>query len=396
MRALNSDLTSGERLLLGPGPSMVSPRVLRAMATPLVGHLDPVFLSMMSETREMLQALWATSSETTLAMSGTGSAGMETCFVNLIEPGDRVVVGVNGVFGERMCDVAARCGAEVVRVEAEWGRTIDPDAVKAALAQGKTKLVAVVHAETSTGVLQPLEEIARLAHEHGALCVADCVTSLGGTEVAIDAWGIDAAYSGTQKCLSAPPGLAPVTLGERALRALDARQRPVQSWYLDLRMIRNYWGEQRAYHHTAPISMMYALREALRLIHEEGLTARFARHSALSAALVSGLEAMGLELFAPAAYRAPMLLSVRIPKEIDDATVRKALLNEFHVEIGGGLGPIQGKVWRIGLMGESCRRDAIVTLLGALGSVLNRHGHRADVTAAFAAVDASLQAAGAH
>ncbi len=386
-----ADLQPGERILLGPGPSDVHPRVLRAMAQPLVGHLDPDFLSIMNEIRDLLQYVFETGNELTLAMSGTGSAGMETCLVNLLEPGDRIVIGVNGLFGQRMVDVARRCGADVVAVEAPWGRTLDPEAIGRALREGPpARAVAVVHAETSTGILQPLEEIGRLAHEHGALFVVDCVTSLGGAPVAIDRRGVDAAYSGTQKCLSCPPGLSPVTFGPAARARLAQRRQPVQSWYLDLTMIERYWADERFYHHTAPISMLYALREALRLVHEEGLEARFARHRRLGEALQRGLQALGLELFAEEGYRAPMLTTVRIPEGVDDLRVRRRLLGEFGIEIGGGLGPTKGRIWRIGLMGHSCHFRKLAFALGALASALSAEGFRCDADAAVAAARAVL------
>ncbi|HET7559131.1 MAG TPA: alanine--glyoxylate aminotransferase family protein [Limnochordia bacterium] len=386
------ELNVPQRVLLGPGPSDVDPRVLRSMSTPLLGHLDPEFLRIMDRSRAMLQALFGTNNRLTLAMSGTGSAGMETCLVNLLEPGDRIVVGVNGVFGTRLCEVARRCGAEVVAIEAPWGQVLEPEPFQKALAEKRTKAVAVVHAETSTGVLQPLEAIARSARAADALMIADTVTSLGGTAVALDEWGVDAAYSGTQKCLSCPPGLSPVSFGERAAAALAARKHKVQSWYLDLSLIQEYWGSARSYHHTAPISMLYALHEALRVCLEEGLPARFARHVRLSRALAAGLEALGLQLFADPNHRAPMLTTVRIPEGVDDATLRGRLLSEFGIEIGGGLGPVKGKIWRIGLMGYACRWPNVAALLGALGTLLSQSGHRCEAGAALAAAHAALDA----
>ncbi|MDQ7792905.1 MAG: alanine--glyoxylate aminotransferase family protein [bacterium] len=371
-----TDLSPPPRILMGPGPSDVDPRVLRALSAPLLGHLDPAFLEIMNEVMELLRHVFRTGNRVTFPVSGTGSAGMETVLVNLLEPGDRAVVGVNGLFGQRMADIAGRCGAEVIVVEAAWGDVIAPEAVEEALERsgGPVKLVAVVHAETSTGALQPIEPLAEVAHRAGALLVVDCVTSLGGCEVAVDAWDVDAAYSGTQKCLSCPPGLAPVTLNRRAEEILRARRHPVQSWYLDLTMITSYWGQERFYHHTAPISMMYALREALRLILEEGLDNRLRRHRLASAALVAGLEAMGLEAHVPVARRLPTLTAVKIPAGADDAGTRRALLREFGIEIGGGLGPLKGKIWRIGTMGYSCQRKNVFLLLTALESVLSRQG----------------------
>lgn len=375
-----------QRILLGPGPSDAHPRVLQAMAKPLIGHLDPAFIELMDHVQYCLRVLFGTESPITLPMSGTGSAGMETVFVNAIEPGDRVVIGVNGLFGERMCDVAARCGAEVVAVNAPWGEPLDPDDLRR-VADG-AKLIAVVHAETSTGVLQPLKPIREVADDVGAMLLVDCVTSLGGMPVDVDAIGIDLAYSGTQKCLSCPPGLAPVALSERALQALQNRKTKVASWYLDLTMLIQYWASGasgRFYHHTAPISMIYALAEALDLIMEEGLEARYERHKRLGNALQAGLTAMGLELFAREGYRLPMLTSVRVPEGLQEAQIRRALLDEYGVEIGGGLGQTQGKIWRIGLMGHSCQARNVVLLLTALGRLLTRAGIKVDFEAGIVA-----------
>jgi len=311
---------------------------------------------------------------------------MEACIVNLVEPGDAVVVGVNGVFGTRIADVIERAGGVAVRVEAPWGRVVRPEQVEAALRNcGRPKLVALVHAETSTGAWQPLADAARLAHEHGALFLADCVTSLGGAPVEIDGWGIDAAYSGTQKCLSCPPGLAPITFGPRALEVLHKRKTRVQSWYLDLTLLSQYWGEERVYHHTAPISMNYALREALRLVAEEGLEARFARHRKNHEALAAGLGALGLALAAEEGHRLPMLNAVTVPEGVDEARVRTRLLAEHGIEIGGGLGPMKGKVWRIGLMGESSRRAHVLAVLAALEDALRAERRRVSPGTALAA-----------
>lgn len=377
-----AELRPGTRVLLGPGPSDVDPRVLRAMATPMVGHLDPDFLRVMDDTRALLRAAFETENELTVAMSGTGSAGMETCLVNLLEPGDKAVVCVNGVFGQRMVDIVRRIGAEPIIVSAPWGRIIDAADVEKALAQGGVKLVALVHVETSTGVWQPIEDIAALAKAHDCLFVLDTVTSLGGVPVRIDAWGVDAAYSGTQKCLSAPPGLAPVTFSEKARQTLHARRRPVQSWYLDLTMIEQYWGDDRAYHHTAPVSMVYALREALRIAHEEGWEARRERHLRVGRALQAGLEAMGLTLLAQEGYRAPMLTTVAVPEGVDEAAVRSYLLAEYGIEIAGGLGEFKGRAWRIGMMGHSARKRNVQLVLAALGDALHRQGQKAPVEAA--------------
>jgi len=377
-----------ERLLLGPGPSEVHPRVLAALATPLVGHLDPAFIALMEETKRMLREVFGTTNELTIPISGTGSAGLEATIVNLVEPGDEVVIGVNGVFGTRLTDVAERAGATVVKAEAPWGQAISNDTIAAALAKTtKPRLVVLVHAETSTGVWQPLEDASRMAHERGALFVVDCVTSLGGCPVEIDRVDIDAAYSGTQKCLSCPPGLSPVTFGPRAVERLRARTRKVQSWYLDLTMLEKYWGEERVYHHTAPISMNYALYEALRVALEEGPEARFARHRLNHEALVAGLEALGLTMAVAVGERLWMLNSVRIPAGVDDAAVRKALLDEDHIEIGGGLGPMKGQTWRIGLMGESSRPANVTRLLAALGRLLPRQGFACDGAAGVTAAE---------
>jgi alanine-glyoxylate transaminase/serine-glyoxylate transaminase/serine-pyruvate transaminase len=376
------------RLLLGPGPSNVHPRVLRACATPLLGHLDPDFLALMEEMKSLLQLVFETENVLTIPISGTGSAGMEACLVNLVEEGDEVVVGVNGVFGARMADVVERCGGRVVPVEAPWGEIIEPEKVGQALIQcRRPKLVAVVHAETSTGAWQPLEDIGRLARGAGALFVVDAVTSLGGCPVRVDAWGIDACYSATQKCLSCPPGLAPVTLGAAALEALQRRRRKVQSWYLDLSLIGQYWGAERVYHHTAPITMVYALREALRVVLEEGLEPRFARHRRNHEALAAGLEAIGLRLTAQEGHRLWMLNSVSVPGGVDDAAVRRRLLAEHGIEIGGGLGPLRGRTWRIGLMGESSRRTHVLTLLSALSDVLDSEGFPVEPGAAVGAAE---------
>ncbi len=366
-----STLKVPARILMGPGPSDVAPAVLQAMANPLLGHLDPAFLEIMNEIMDQLREVFGTKNQLTMPMSGTGSAGMETAFVNVINPGDVAVVGVNGVFGQRMADVAQRCGAVVKTVEAAWGEAIDPNRIEEVLrSEDKVKLVAVVHAETSTGVMQPLEDISRLAHQYGALFLVDAVTSLGGIPVEVDRFGIDICYSGTQKCISAPPGLAPVTFSQRALDALDGLSDKVQSWYLDLSMIKGYWGQERSYHHTAPISMNYALREALRLILEEGLESTYRRHQILGGALQNGLEAMGLTMHVKEDIRLPQLTVVRIPGGVEDAAVRSRLLLEYGIEIGGGLGPLKGDVWRVGLMGHACRPKNVMTFLTALESIL--------------------------
>ncbi|HXG18186.1 MAG TPA: alanine--glyoxylate aminotransferase family protein [Methylomirabilota bacterium] len=388
------ELAPSPRVLLGPGPSNVHSRVLKAMSTPLVGHLDPEFLQLMEETKALLRAVFQTKNTLTLPISGTGSAGMETCFVNLLEPADEVIVGVNGVFGARMVDVIERCGARPVKIETEWGRVFTPEQVQAALKHcARPKLVALVHAETSTGAWQPLEEIATLVHAAGALFVVDTVTSLGGCPVKVDEWGIDACYSGTQKCLSCPPGLSPVTFGPAALEVVRKRKTKVQSWYLDLGMIEKYWGEERVYHHTAPISMNYALREALRLVLEEGLDARFRRHELNHEALAAGLVAMGLSLAAQEGHRLWTLNSVTIPAGVDDAAVRRQLLEEYSIEIGAGLGPLRGRIWRIGLMGESSTRSNVLLVLSALEEILRKQGYACAAGAGVSAAQAVYAAA---
>jgi len=368
------DINPGDRVLMGPGPSNVSARVLQAMSAPCIGHLDPYFLSVMDETQLLLKYLFQTENPFTIPISGTGSAGLETSFVNLVEPGEEVVVCINGVFGLRMADIVRRLGGQLIRVDGEWGRAIDPEAVRKAVRGKNPKVLAVVHAETSTGVCQPLEDIASIAHEAGALFLVDMVTSLGGIDVAVDRMGIDVAYSGTQKCISCPPGLSPITFGPAAIKALESRKSPVVSWYLDMSMLRSYWGAERKYHHTAPINMIYALREALRIIAEEGLKARFARHQLNHRALVAGIEAMGLAMLVPESERLPMLNAICIPEGVNDIKVRKALLNDFGIEIGGGLGDLQGKIWRVGLMGHSSSRRNVFLFLSVLETVLNAEG----------------------
>jgi alanine-glyoxylate transaminase/serine-glyoxylate transaminase/serine-pyruvate transaminase len=330
----------------------------------------------MNRTRELLKYTFRTENELTLPIAGTGSAGMEAAVDNLLEEGDEILIGVNGYFGERLSEMALRCGARVRRLEIPWGEVFQPEQIEQALRERPAKVVAIVHAETSTGALQPVPEIAEVAHRYGALLLLDAVTSLGGVPVEVDGWGVDACYSGTQKCLSCPPGLSPITFGPRAREALRARREKVQSWYLDLSLIEKYWGDERTYHHTAPISMNYAFYEALRLIHEEGLEARFARHRRNSAALWAGLEAMGIGLFVPPAYRLLTLNTVLIPQGVDDARVRSRLLNEHNIEIGGGLGVLKGRVWRVGLMGYSSRGENVLRFLGALEQVLQDEGFR--------------------
>jgi alanine-glyoxylate transaminase / serine-glyoxylate transaminase / serine-pyruvate transaminase len=364
------------RLLLGPGPSLVHPRVLHALSAPLLGHLDPAFLSVMNDIQSSLRTVFETEHRFTIAISGTGSAGMEASIVNLVEQGDSVIVGINGVFGTRLASVVDRCGGKTIPVEAPWGECIEPDAIEQALARsGPIKAVAIVHAETSTGAWQPLEDIAALCRRYDALFVVDAVTSLGGLPVGVDRLGIDVCYSGTQKCLSCPPGLSPFTMSERALAAVKGRRTRCQSWYLDISLIAEYWAEgSRAYHHTAPISMLYGLREALRLIEEEGLPARFKRHRTNSEALLAGLQELELVALPPAGRRLPMLNCVTVPPHIPEADIRAQLLSRYGIEIGGGHGPLKGKVWRIGLMGESSTEANVLTLLNALEALFLEGG----------------------
>ncbi|GAC1449952.1 MAG: alanine--glyoxylate aminotransferase family protein [Isosphaeraceae bacterium] len=374
------------RVLLGPGPSEVHPRVLAAMSMPLLGHLDPEFVALMDETQELLKYVFQTENRLTMAIAGTGSAGMEAVVVNLIEPGDRMLVCVNGVFGARMVDVAGRAGAEVSLIERPFGEVFDPEEVRTAVKKTRPKVVGIVHAETSTGAWQPLEEIARIAHEAGSLIAIDTVTALAGIPVEIDAWGIDAVYSGTQKCLSCPPGLSPVSFGPRAEEVIQSRKTKVQSWYLDMGMIQKYWGSDRVYHHTAPISMNYALREALALVVEEGLEERFARHRLNAEALKAGLAAMGMGVVSAEGHQLPQLTCVEIPEGIDDLTVRKRLLKDWGIEIGGGLGSLKGRAWRIGLMGHGSRRSHVTLVIGALETCLRDLGHSLVPGAGLAAV----------
>jgi len=363
------------RLLLGPGPSPVDERILQAMAAPLLGHLDPDFLHCMDDIQELLRFVFETTNRVTVPVSATGSAGMEAALVNPIEPGDEVVVCIHGVFGERMLDIVGRAGGRPTAVRAEWGTAIDPEQIRQALAScSKPKAVAIVHAETSTGVLQDLAGLSDMAQAHGALLIIDAVTSLGGHPVGVDRNGIDVCYSGTQKCLGAPPGLAPVTFSERALEVIRNRQSKVQSWYLDMSMVEKYWGGERTYHHTAPISMNYALREALRIVYEEGLEARWARHERNHRALVAGIEAMGLAMNVAPENRLWSLNAVRVPEGVDDARIRGRLLGEHNIEIGGGLGPLKGKIWRIGLMGSGSTRDNVRLVIEALRGALTAEG----------------------
>lgn len=391
------DLVPGPRILLGPGPSMADPRVLRALATPLLGQFDPEFTAIMTEVMELSRLAFRTANPRTFPVSGTGRAGLEAAIASVVEPGDRVVVGECGRFGLLLVEIAERCGAEVAVVRGEWGRVIEPDAIAAALAAGPTRLVAMVHGETSTGVLQPLAEIARLAHAHEALLMADCVVTLGGSPVEVDAWGLDLAVAGTQKCLSCPSGLAPVTFNARAEAAVRGRRGRVRSNYLDLGQLADYWSPGRFNHHTAPTAMVFGLREALRAVIEEGLEARFARHRLHGDALRAGITALGLHLFGKEApeHRLPFLTPVVVPEGVDELRVRRRLVEDFGIEIGAAFGPLQGRIWRIGTMGYSARRHNVLLGLAALESVLRREGLPVPAGAGVEAALARYAAAGA-
>ena len=379
------------RLLMGAGPCNVHPRVLHAMTASMLGHLDPSFLSVMDDVREMLRLVFQTENMVTLPISGTGTAGMEAALVNIVEEGDVVVVGVNGYFAQRIGEVVRRCGAVVHEVTSPYGEPVSVDAIREEVRKHPSvKAIAVVHAETSTGVLTPLPELGQVAHEVGALLVVDAVTSLGGMDLKVDEWGIDVCYGSTQKCLACPPGLSPLTVSERALAVLDARKRPVQSFYLDISMIRSYW-QQRAYHHTAPVSMVYALREGLRLLLEEGLENSHRRHIHNAAALQTGLQAIGLELLVEEAYRLPCLTSVRVPDGVDEAAVRRHLMEHHNTEIGAGLGQLAGRIWRIGLMGYNSNPVNVFHVLSILEEALLDQGFEAPIGASLAAAQRVFQ-----
>ena len=379
------------RVLLGPGPSSVHPRVLQAMTMPVIGHLDPAFFQVMDDVCNMLREVYHTSNFMTLPISSTGTGAMETACVNIIERGDSVVVCRNGFFGNRLADIAQRCGAVTHTVDTPWGKPVDVDDLAKELGKHpKVKAVGIVHGETSTGVLNPLREVIDLAHSHGAVVMVDAVTSLGGHEVRMDDWGMDVCFSATQKCLGAPPGLAPISLGPRAMDIVKNRATKVGSFYFSLQELESYWSQRRAYHHTAPISMTYALREALRMMMEEGLENRLNRHARVAAALRAGLEAIGIGLLADPEYRLNPLTTALIPEGIDDATVRGKLLNDYNIEIGGGLGELRGKVWRIGLMGESAREINVFALLSALEMILSGEGYEVAYGASLSAAQKAL------
>ena len=360
---------------MGAGPSNIDPRVQKALTSPIVAHLDPYFIKVMDETVELLRYAFKTNNHLTMPISGTGTAGMETAICNIIERGEEVVTCINGFFGERISQIVTKCGAKNIRIEEEWGKIITKEAVEKALSNSKADVVAIVHGETSTGILQPLEEIKKVADEHGALLLVDAVTSLGGCELDVDRMGIDICYSASQKCLNCPPGLAPITVSEKAMDKVRNRKTQVQSWYLDLSLIEKYWLENnRVYHHTAPILLVYALREALRLLHEEGLEPRWQRHTCNSRALINGIEALGLKIH-PKEHRCPALNPISIPKGVQDLNVRKTLLNDFGITVSGGLGALKGKVWRIGLMGINSSERNVILVLEALERALKKEGY---------------------
>ena len=382
------------RILLGPGPSNTSPRVLQAMMSAMIGYADPEFMVVLDEVSELLRLVFQTEEGLAIALPGTGSAGMQAGLNSLLEPGDTVVICSCGYFGERMADMAERLGANAVVLRGEWGKPFPAEMLEEELARhDSVKMVSVVHAETSTGVLQPLDEIARLARAHGALLMVDAVTSLGGSEFAFDETGIDYAYSCSQKCLGAPPGICPVAIGPRALEVIESRTTKPPSWYLDLGLIAKYWGPEHVYHHTAPVSMILGLREALRIVLEEGLDTRIARHRRNSAALRAGVEALGLGFLVPEPYRLDQITAVRIPDGVDDATVRQRLLREHSIEIGKGFGPFDGNVWRIGLMGESSKTEYLLALLSSLEGILPDEGYEVAQGAAVSAASRYLSEA---
>jgi len=381
------------RTLMGPGPADVHPRVLAALSRPTIGHLDPQFIGMMEELKELLRYAFRTQNRLTMPVSAPGSAGMETCFVNLVEPGDQVVVCINGVFGQRMKENVERCGGVPILVAEPWGRAVDPGRLEDALkANPQAKIVAFVHAETSTGACSDVKTLVEIAHRRGCLTIVDAVTALGGCPLEVDAWGVDAVYAGSQKCLSCTPGLAPLSMNERALEKVQRRETRVQSWFMDLNLVMGYWGgeQKRTYHHTAPVNALYALHEALVMLRAEGIEQAWARHRKHHLALRAGLEALGLGLIVPEAERLPQLNAVSVPPGVDEAQVRSRLLAEYNLEIGAGLGELAGKVWRIGLMGYSARAENVLLCLGALGAVLNDLGVAADTGAALSRAHSAL------
>ena len=381
-----------QRTLMGPGPSDVNPRILEAMSRPTIGHLDPMFVGLMDELKGLLQAAFLTKNDLTMPISAPGSAGMESCFVNLVEPGDKVIVCQNGVFGGRMKENVERCGGVAVMVQDEWGDVVDPQKLEDALKQNAdAKIVAFVHAETSTGAMSDAKVLSEIAHKHDCLVIADTVTSLAGSELRVDDWQLDAVYSGTQKCLSCTPGLSPVTYSAAAADRIKNRKTPVQSWFLDLNLVMAYWGTgaKRAYHHTAPINALYALHESLVILEEEGLENSWKRHMQNHLALKAGLESMGINFIVNEGQRLPQLNSVTIPDGVDEAQVRSQLLNDYNLEIGAGLGALAGKVWRIGLMGYASNKKNVLFCLSALGNVLNNSGQSINVSDAVKAAQST-------
>ena len=369
------------RTLMGPGPSDVHPRILNAMARPTIGHLDPAFIDMMDEVKEMLKYAFKTENALTMPISAPGSAGMEACFVNLVEPGDKVIVCINGVFGLRMKENVTRLGGEVVVVEDDWGTAVSPEKVEQALVDNPdAKIVAFVHAETSTGALSDAKTLCQIANQYGCINIVDAVTSLAGSELRVDDWGIDAIYSGTQKCLSCIPGLSPVSFSQKSVDKIKNRTGKCMSWFLDLSLVMDYWGEgaKRTYHHTAPVNSLYALHESLLILQEEGLDTAWKRHELHHSALVAGLESLGVEMLVDKDIRLSQLNAVKIPDGVDDGAVRSTLLKQYDLEIGAGLGKFAGKAWRIGLMGNGCSKENVMFCLASLGAVLNEQGHQCD------------------
>jgi len=386
-----NELQPPQKVLLGPGPSSVHPRVLQALALPVMGHLDPAFFQVMDDVCEMLRQVFHTKNVMTVPISSTGTGAMETACANIIEPGDTVLICRNGYFGIRLGDIAERCGATVHLIDTPWGKSVDPQMLRDELKKHSgLKAVGVVHAETSTGVISDMKEIVDVIHESGALAIVDAVTSLGGHEVRMDDWGMDVCYSATQKCLGAPPGLAPISLSDAAMEVVSKRPTKVQSFYFNLKDLESYWNQTRAYHHTSPINMTYALREALRMMMEEGQENRIQRHARVAAGLRAGAEALGLDLLAEDGHRLNPLTTVSVPDGIEDAKVRRALLNEHDIEIGGGLGEFAGKAWRIGLMGESARERNVFALLSALETILHKEGYEVAFGASLSAAQRAI------
>ena len=387
MKSEFSQLNPGKRYLMGPGPSDMHQRVYQAMGAPLVGHLDPYFQSIMDETKELLRYVFQTENEWTIPISATGSAGMETCFCNMIEPGDEVLICSAGYFGDRMAQMVERHGGKLIRLDGPWGTPFTPDQIRSALSDTQVKLVGIVHTETSTGVEQPIKDIVDVVHDHGALLLVDTVASLAGTNLPVDDWNIDICYTGSQKCLSAPPGIAPVTMNDAARERILSRKTPVDSWYLDMGLLMQYWGTDRAYHHTAPVSSIYALREALLIIHEEGLENGFTRHRSNYIAFKSGVDAMGLSFFVDEPHRAPMINPILMPDGVDEVRLRGRLLADYGIEVGGGLGALKGKAIRIGLMGQCSQKDHVLLLLGALQHALLAEGYTTKASGVTAATE---------